>query len=741
MSYSEGSRDRAETPVRENAVPWYLDPASGVKLLILLFAGVGLFMTTLATFGGANRFLTDQSQPEYYVPVGMTALLVGVLAFSSVLVSEKFTFRKPVSSISVLVLYIAAVAICWIFSFSTYYAQFNSRTGSDLASTENALANFQAVTLPLEKVLVLKINDAKTGISKNADFGNFTKSMAEFAQVLDGNEHKTATKLINDKKAEENDNRENAAKMQQALDLESAKNASDDLQKKRDTISDEIDKAGIEVENAGGRIKNLERAVAFENPPEFQGGSLPKPAPKVAQADLAASLVGEPCSLSVREIGKGKCLTALNNALEAERKKESGASALKRSKSSELALIKIEIDAALEKLDALEGKGQSGQTAESSLKTTDTEQGLGVLLVALTDEPSLKRLNQVVARCEAGKKEYAQLKLSLPAVGDCRPAAVSALIGSLDQAVESRNNLAQVCSGNSKAIEVIENLRNALKPTVEEGKRLAAQVAAFDAMRQKVIDPCLAAADASGIPTVDVRKDAKAFIDTNNPSQDEIGKASGKVIELFNGQASPRDYFPAGLALAQELSLLLAKIAWGAVGSTARARRPEESDYSDIDLSPDANDTANVAAAKNLLRVSGIDVDGLLAPVNFDGEDVKDDMRTQMKFLLNRLVASGSASRNRRGFSISQAGVAEIVGTIRKHQSGLIQQEVREVRTPEKSFSSGREYTAPNNRPTQTTQAMPEAATEIEIGKMRNGDAKPEMPREVRPLIDPYPYE
>ncbi len=98
MSYSESSRDRAETPARENAVPWYLDPASGVKLLILLFAGVGLFMTTLATFGGANRFLTDQSQPEYYVPVGMTALLVGVLAFSSVLVSEKFTFRKPVVS-------------------------------------------------------------------------------------------------------------------------------------------------------------------------------------------------------------------------------------------------------------------------------------------------------------------------------------------------------------------------------------------------------------------------------------------------------------------------------------------------------------------------------------------------------------------------------------------------------------------------------------------------------------------
>lgn len=101
---------------------------------IIVFAAVAFFMTAYATSGGARIFMT-----ETYAWVGITALAVGFLAFTSLVLGDGISSNRLTQVALVTPFYLVAVAICWISSFASYHQQFLSVGGSDLANAETNL--------------------------------------------------------------------------------------------------------------------------------------------------------------------------------------------------------------------------------------------------------------------------------------------------------------------------------------------------------------------------------------------------------------------------------------------------------------------------------------------------------------------------------------------------------------------------------------------------------------------------
>ncbi|MCX7310458.1 MAG: hypothetical protein NTV56_01745, partial [Alphaproteobacteria bacterium] len=191
---------------------------------------------------------------------------------------------------------------------------------------------------------------------------------------------------------------------------------------------------------------------------------------------------------------------------------------------------------------------------------------------------------------------------------------------------------------------------------------------AFDRMQQDVMSPCFTAADATGVDTARARAALAAFLDRNNPSQDGISKATGKLGELFSGTASARDYFPALIALVQEFALLAAKIFWDIVaGRTATLRRREHFDLSTLDLTSHHGDPIELTAAINLLKLDEGD-HSLVVSEDYCGE-FSADMSNQMKRQLADLRRHGLAKKGRSTWLVRPDGVARLVDIYYKNRA------------------------------------------------------------------------
>ena len=232
----------------------------------------------------------------------------------------------------------------------------------------------------------------------------------------------------------------------------------------------------------------------------------------------------------------------------------------------------------------------------------------------------------------------------------------------------------QVCDETDRRKQIIDQLRGQMVD-ISGPERLVPITRAYDQMRSEVIETCLVAAEQRGLEGGPYREDLAGLYDRINPSQDAISTAIGKVQALFNGTASARDYFPALLALLQELSLLLSKLFWDANVVSKSSKRKDDLDTADLDLDAKPDDPDSVLAAKNVILSTVFDKQGYLLPQLYD-EDYSHEMRSQMRLIVDNLFRKQMARKTSRGILISEQGLAEVGRRIRRHNETAVSRAV-----------------------------------------------------------------
>ncbi|MEQ8741384.1 MAG: hypothetical protein RID59_22930, partial [Hoeflea sp.] len=149
------------------------------QILIIAFASVAFFMTAYATSGGARLFLT-----ESYAWIGITALAVGFLAFTSVVLGDGISSNKMTQVALVTPFYLVAVAICWICSFASYHQQFLTVGGSDLANAETNLRQMGLYAHEIDKDLNRRHSDQREALLNDEVIQTYSAQMATLADEL-----------------------------------------------------------------------------------------------------------------------------------------------------------------------------------------------------------------------------------------------------------------------------------------------------------------------------------------------------------------------------------------------------------------------------------------------------------------------------------------------------------------------------------------------------------------------------
>lgn len=635
------------------------------RALIAGFACVAFLMTLYATNRGASSFL-----PEAYASLGITALAVGFLLFTSFVIGEGITKRRPAYALAATPFYLAAVVICWIFSFASYHAQFLTNAGADLADAENKLGEMLTIVRPLDSSAEQILSSARKSLTDSDAFEAYVAEIERLARSIgDAGRRDELSRRI----SEEAEARRRTLTEQR-----------EEAFRKRRDAQDELERVVAEIESQKARIVREEAAAAeagesiaaLEAALEEEVGEAPRagaPPARLPADGAAARLVDAPACRKERFEGTGgvgTCFAALSQQLETVRARLESSRQAERDAKGRIDEAEFAVVAARSAAEAAEIEFERLPAAQDSAGlSVPSEKTLAENASRLRVEPTPQNFEAVAAECETVAAALQQIDAQGPGA-ECRPQALISAFSDLGKAEATRAGQASACAVEEKAKGVVASLRAQLETPGGEG-RSRALVQAFDDMRATVLTPCIEAAEAAGVDASGVRADLAGFIDRNNPSQDEISKATGKIRDLFTGSASARDYFPALIAILQELSLLAAKLFWdGASVAPAPARRGrDDDDLSPFDVSPREGDSGPLAAVKNVVRLASHDRKGLLLPEDYD-DGYSPEVRGQMAALLGSLQRRGHAAKGRDGIRIHREGVAEIAAILRRHEAG-----------------------------------------------------------------------
>jgi len=417
------------------------------------------------------------------------------------------------------------------------------------------------------------------------------------------------------------------------------------------------------------RVDRLEIALKQE---EGEPAASPDGKAILLADGLASQLTDDPACNRRRRAGtggglKGTCYNALGENLAESR--------------TELASLRKDQEAARNRLLAANQQQASLQSQvvqiAQDLETTTSQlsedvasgytldaDGFLQSVNAFIDTPSQTTFKQTASYCQVVTEVLSDLK-SVSDLPACEPQALMAVFRQIDTLDAEQAAFAQACDETDRRKQIIDDLRGEMLD-LSGPERLKPVTRAYDEMRADVLETCLVAAEQRGLEGGPYREDLASLYDRINPSQDAISKAIGKVEALFNGTASARDYFPALLALLQELSLLLSKLFWDANVVSKAARRKDDLDIADLDLDAKPDDPDSVLAAKNVILNTVFDKQGYLLPHLYD-EEYSHEMRSQMRLIVDSLFRKQLARKTGRGILISEQGLAEVGRRIRRH--------------------------------------------------------------------------
>ncbi|MGJ8569365.1 MAG: hypothetical protein ACSHXI_01545 [Hoeflea sp.] len=631
---------------------------------IIVFAAVAFFMTAYATSGGARIFMT-----ETYAWVGITALAVGFLAFTSLVLGDGISSNRLTQIALVTPFYLVAVAICWISSFASYHQQFLSVGGSDLANAETNLRQMGLYAHDINKEMNERYQDKKAALLGNEALKDYSIRMGALTDELRDRDKKKEIAselqtLIETKKIELR-NRQGQLKTQQG----EVERGLLKLTKQIESLETQVAAKQSRVAATAELVDKL--AIALETEEGDPGVSQESKAILLADG-LASQLTDDPACNRRRRAGtggglRGTCYNALGEKLAVSR--------------AQLAALKQEHEVARNQLltanqqqAALQADvmkvAQELETTTSQISddvasgyTLDAD-GFLQSVNAFIDTPSQTTFKQTASYCQVVTEVLSDLK-SVSDLPACEPQALMAVFRQIDTLDAEQVAFAQTCDETDRRKQIIDNLRGEMLE-VSGPERLKPITRAYDQMRAEVLETCLLGAEQRGLEGGPYREDLASLYDRINPSQDAISKAIGKVEALFNGTASARDYFPALLALLQELSLLLSKLFWDANVVGKASKRKDDLDTADLDLDAKPDDPDSVLAAKNVILSTVFDKQGYLLPQLYD-EDYSHEMRSQMRLIVDNLFRKQMARKTSRGTLISEQGLAEVGRRIRRH--------------------------------------------------------------------------
>ncbi|WP_417432942.1 hypothetical protein [Hoeflea sp.] len=638
------------------------------QAFIIVFAAVAFFMTAYATSGGARIFMT-----ETYAWVGITALAVGFLAFTSLVLGDGISSSRFAQVALVTPFYLVAVAICWISSFASYHQQFLSVGGSDLANAETNLRQMGLYAHDISQEMNDRYLDKKTALLGDEALKDYSARMGALTDELRDRDKK----------------KEIASELQTLIETRKVElmNRQGQLKTRQVEVERDLTKLTSRIENLEQQVATRQAQAAATS--ELVGklevalkqeegeADVPPGEKAILLADgLAGQLVSDPACNRRRRAGTGggvagTCYKALGEKL-AETRAEL-ADADRQYKSTRDQLLKANQQQASLQSDlveiAAELKSATIQLSEdvASGYTLDAD-GFLQSVNAFIDTPTQTSFQQTASYCQVITEVLSDLK-SVSDLPVCEPQPLMAVFRQIDTLEADQVAFNQACDETDRRKQIIDNLRGEMLD-VSGPERLKPITRAYDQMRADVIETCLVAAEQRGLEGGPYREDLASLYDRINPSQDAISKAIGKVEALFNGTASARDYFPALLALLQELSLLLAKLFWDANVVAKASRRKDDFDTADLDLDAKPDDPDSVLAAKNVILNAVFDKQGYLLPLLYD-EDYSHEMRSQMRLIVDNLFRKQLARKTGRGILISEQGLAEVGRRIQRHNEAV----------------------------------------------------------------------
>lgn len=649
------------------------------QVLIIVFAAIAFLMTVYATSGGARMFLT-----ESYAWVGITALAVGFLAFTSVVLGDGISSGRMTQVALVTPFYLIAVAICWISSFASYHQQFLSAGGSDIANAETNLRQIGLYTYDINKDIKDRYSRDRNALLNDDALKDYSARMSQLADDLRDRDTQKEIEVelatLIEAKIEEQKSRQIQLQDQQgalqadaltlAAQIETLVKAVNDRQNQR-----------VATETLIGR---LELALRQE-----EGDTNQAPGNRgVLEADgLAGQLVDDPACNRRRRVGTGggligTCFNALGEKLaetqaltQQDQNAYDAALADLQAARDQQSSLQAEIAALDEEIKAAAVQDGEGIAAGFTLDADGFLQSVN----AFIDTPSQSNFKQTADYCLVVTEVLVNLQ-SISEIPACEPKPIIAVfrqIGALDA---SHANYEAACEEANRRKEIVETLRTEIAG-LAGSQRLNPISQAYEVMRSDVVEPCIVSAEQRGLDMAPYRQDISGLVDRINPSQDPISTAMGKIQSLFNGTASARDYFPALLALLQELSLLLSKLFWDASIMAKTSRRKDEFDISELDLEAKPDDPEWVLAVKNIILNAVFDRPGYRLPALYD-EAYSHEMRNQMRLILDTLIRKQLAKVTGQGISISEAGMAEIGRRIQRHDETVEGRAAKRDATP-----------------------------------------------------------
>lgn len=716
------------------------------QILIIAFATVAFLMTAYATSGGARLFLT-----ESYAWIGITALAVGFLAFTSIVLGDGISSNKMTQVALVTPFYLVAVAICWICSFAAYHQQFLSVGGSDLANAETNLRQIGLYAHEIDQDLNRRHADQREALLNDEVIRTYSARMAALADELRDRDTKreiaVELETLIEAKIEELQNRQIRLQNQQS-----------ELQTETLRITPQIaslEKLVADRQNAwvanGELIGRLETALREEEgDPDQPIGSR-----GVLLADgLASQLVDEPACNRRRRAGTGgglvgTCYHAIGAKLaetraltESARKSYEAARTELQGARQKQATLQADLGNLEQELRAAAVQGSEGVASGYTLDADGFLQSVN----AFIDTPSQSTFKQTADYCHVVTEVLSDLQ-SFSEIPACEPQPIMAIFRQVQTLDAERAGYSLACNEADRRKDIVSTLRSNIAGRTGSD-RLVPISQAYESMRADVLETCIVAAEQSGLNMAPYRQDISGLIDRINPSQDPISTAMGKIQSLFNGTASARDYFPALLALLQELSLLLSKLFWDASIAAKASRKNDDFDVSELDLDAKPDDPESVLAAKNIILNSVFDRQGYLLPTLYD-EEYSHEMRNQMRLLVDSLVRRQLARKTGQGILISEAGMAEIGKRVRRHNEAASGPAGKPDPTPgEAAVALAPERHAPAAQPKDAAARSAEDdadhgdGPDLEAGKPAHADQAEVMdadlaqrPRRRRPVV------
>ena len=635
---------------------------------IIVFAAVAFFMTAYATSGGARIFMT-----ETYAWVGITALAVGFLAFTSLVLGDGISSNRLTQIAVVTPFYLVAVAICWISSFASYHQQFLSVGGSDLANAETNLRQMGLYAHDINQEMTERYQDRRAALLADEALKDYSTRMGALTDELRDRDKKKEIAselqtLIETRKTELR-NRQAQLKTQQGEVERGLVKATTQI----GTLEALVAAKQSQRAAAAERVEKLETALKTE---EGEPGVAPDSKAILLADGLASELTDAPACNRRRRAGtggglRGTCYNALGEQLTETRAELAGLNREYETARNQLlaanqqqAALQADVTNVARELETTTAKISEDVASGYTLDADGFLQSVN----AFIDTPSQTTFKQTASYCQVVTEVLSDLK-SVSDLPACEPQALMAVFRQIDTLDAEQLAFAQTCDETDRRKQIIDNLRGEMLD-VSGPERLKPITRAYDQMRAEVLETCLLAAEQRGLEGGPYREDLASLYDRINPSQDAISKAIGKVEALFNGTASARDYFPALLALLQELSLLLSKLFWDANSVSKASRRKDDLDTADLDLDAKPDDPDSVLAAKNVILSTVFDKQGYLLPQLYD-EDYSHEMRSQMRLIVDNLFRKQLARKTSRGTLISEQGLAEVGRRIRRHNEAV----------------------------------------------------------------------